>query len=64
MMNKNRIDSHAMEFSYNFSYTLTILTPVGELTNELAGSINADGTLLKGISKNPMGEFEFEAARI
>ncbi len=46
----------------NFSYSLTILTPGGEMTNELAGSVSADGTL-SGKSKNAMGEFDFEATR-
>ena len=48
----------------HFSYAITIVTPVGEMTNELAGSINAEGTILTGKSKNAMGEFEFEAVRV
>ena len=47
----------------SYSYTLTVKTPVGELTNELSGSVNEDGTKLTGVSKNAMGEFEFEATR-
>lgn len=44
-----------------FGYTLTIKTPVGEMTNELNGELVGD--TLKGTSKNAMGEFEFDAVR-
>ena len=45
-----------------FSYEVTIKTAVGELTNQLSGELVEDN-LLRGTSKNPMGEFEFEATR-
>ena len=44
-----------------FSYTLTIKTAVGEMTNELCGTVEGDS--LSGKSKNPMGEFELTGTR-
>ena len=46
----------------NFSYTLTIKTAVGEMTNELHGTL--EGDRLIGKSKNAMGEFDIEGVRI
>lgn len=48
----------------SFSYKVTLRVPVGEMTNELTGSVNADGTALSGTSKNAMGEFPFEAVKV
>ena len=45
----------------NFSFSMTIKTAVGEMTNNLAGKI--DGEKLVGTSSNPMGAFEFDAVR-
>lgn len=47
----------------NFSYQVTLKVAIGEITNELAGTIGADGNTLSGISKNAMGEFPFEGVR-
>ena len=46
----------------NFSYSLTIKTAVGELTNELAGTL--DGDKITGKSTNPMGSFDVDGVRI
>ena len=45
-----------------FSYKLTIKTAVGEMTNELNGTV--DGDTITGKSKNAMGEFEVTGKRI
>ena len=45
----------------NFSYTLTIKTAVGEMTNEICGVV--DGDKVTGKSKNPMGEFDLTGVR-
>ena len=45
-----------------FSYMVTIKTAVGEMTNELSGTV--DGDALKGRSKNAMGEFEVDGKRL
>ena len=45
----------------NFSYTLTIKTAVGEMTNEINGVL--DGDNVTGKSKNPMGEFDLTGVR-
>lgn len=45
-----------------FSYKLTIKTAVGEMTNELAGTV--DGDTLTGKSKNAMGEFDVTGKRV
>lgn len=45
-----------------FSYRLTIKTAVGEMTNELSGTV--DGDTLTGKSKNAMGEFDVTGKRI
>lgn len=45
-----------------FSYTLTIKTAVGEMTNELSGTV--DGDKIVGKSKNPMGEFDVTGTRV
>jgi len=59
--NKATVDNGKVDGD-SFSYSITILTPVGELTNNLSGALNANDTLT-GKSANPMGEFEFEATR-
>lgn len=46
----------------NFSYSLTIKTAVGEMTNELCGVL--DGDKITGKSKNGMGEFDVDGVRI
>lgn len=46
----------------NFSYSLTIKTAVGEMTNELCG-VFEDGKIT-GKSKNGMGEFDVDGVRI
>ena len=46
----------------NFAYTLTIKTAVGEMTNELKGTV--EGDKLTGKSKNAMGEFDVDGVRI
>ena len=46
----------------NFSYTITIKTPVGEMTNELNGVV--DGDSITGKSKNGMGEFDLTGVRL
>ena len=46
----------------NFSWDLTIKTAVGEMTNELSGTV--DGDTIKGKSKNAMGEFDLDAVRM
>ncbi len=45
-----------------FSYKLTIKTAVGEMTNELSGTV--EGDTLKGKSKNAMGEFDVTGKRV
>ena len=45
-----------------FSYTVTIKTAVGEMTNELSGTVNGD--TLTGTSKNPMGSFDVTGTKI
>ena len=45
-----------------FRYTLTIKTAVGEMTNELSGTV--DGDTLTGKSKNAMGEFDVTGKRV
>lgn len=45
-----------------FSYTLTIKTAVGEMTNEICGVV--DGDKITGKSKNPMGEFDITGTRV
>ena len=45
-----------------FSYKVTIKTAVGEMTNELSGTV--EGDTLRGKSKNPMGEFDVEGKRV
>lgn len=44
-----------------FCFKMTIKTAVGEMTNELSGTV--DGDTIKGKSKNPMGEFDVDAVR-
>lgn len=46
----------------NFSYSLTIKTAVGEMTNEISGTV--DGDKITGKSKNGMGEFDLTGVRI
>lgn len=45
----------------NFSYSITIKTAVGEMTNELSGEF--DGEKITGKSKNGMGEFDVDGVR-
>ena len=45
-----------------FSYTLTIKTAVGEMTNTLSGKV--EGDKLTGKSANAMGEFEVTGTRV
>lgn len=45
-----------------YEYDMTIKTPVGELTNHLAGTLGEDD-VIHGTSSNPMGSFEFDAVR-
>lgn len=45
-----------------FSYKITIKTAVGEMTNELSGTV--EGDTLKGKSKNAMGEFDVTGTRV
>ncbi len=45
----------------NFSFQITIKTPVGEMTNELQGTV--DGDKITGTSTNPMGSFEVTGVR-
>ena len=45
----------------DFSCKITIKTPVGELTNELKGTV--DGDKITGTSTNPMGSFEVTGER-
>ena len=45
----------------NFSYELTIKTPIGEMKNELSGTV--DGDSISGKSKNGMGEFDLTGVR-
>lgn len=45
----------------NFSYDITIKTPVGEMKNELCGVV--DGDSVSGKSKNGMGEFDLTGVR-
>lgn len=54
------VDNGRVEGS-KFSYSITIKTPVGEMTNDLSGEL-VDG-MLRGKSKNAMGEFDFDATR-
>ncbi|MDO4573226.1 MAG: hypothetical protein Q4C13_07645 [Clostridia bacterium] len=44
-----------------FSYSITIKTAVGEMTNKLSGELVGDE--LRGKSANAMGEFDFDATR-
>lgn len=44
-----------------FSYSITIKTAVGEMTNHLTGEL-VDG-MLRGKSANAMGEFDFDGTR-
>ena len=44
-----------------FSFQITIKTPVGELTNDLKGVV--DGDKITGTSTNPMGSFEVTGVR-
>ena len=46
----------------DFSYTLTIKTAVGEMTNEITGTL--DGDKVTGTSKNPMGAFDLTGVRM
>lgn len=46
----------------HFSYTLTIKTAVGEMTNEVEGDLEADA--ITGKSRNGMGEFELTGVRL
>lgn len=46
----------------NFSYSITIKTAVGEMTNELTGVL--DGDSITGKSKNAMGEFDLTGVRL
>lgn len=48
----------------SFSYKVTLRVPIGDVTNELSGVIDAAGTALSGTSRNAMGEFPFEATRV
>lgn len=45
----------------DFSFQMTIKTPVGEMTNELKGTL--DGDKITGTSTNPMGSFDVTAER-
>ena len=45
----------------DFSFEITIKTAVGEMTNQLSGKF--DGEKIIGVSKNPMGEFNFDGVR-
>lgn len=45
-----------------FSFTFRIQIPIGDLEFEMNGELKEDGTVY-GISKNAMGEFEFEGKR-
>lgn len=45
----------------NFSYSITIKTAVGEMTNELSGVL--EGDKITGKSKNGMGEFDVDGVR-
>lgn len=47
----------------DFSYEVTLKVAIGEVTNELTGTIGADGNSISGTSKNAMGEFPFEGLR-
>ena len=44
-----------------FSFEITIKTAVGEMTNQLSGTF--DGEKITGVSKNAMGEFQFDGVR-
>ena len=46
----------------NFSYSLTIKTAVGEMTNTLEGVV--DGDKVTGKSSNAMGSFDVTGVRI
>lgn len=46
----------------NFSYSLTIKTAVGEMTNELSGTV--EGDKITGKSSNAMGSFDVDGVRI
>lgn len=46
-----------------FEYDMTIKTPVGEMTNHLAGELVGDDAT-KGQSSNPMGAFDFDGIRV
>lgn len=44
-----------------FSFTITIKTAVGEMTNNLTGTF--EGDKIVGQSSNPMGAFDFDGVR-
>lgn len=46
-----------------FEYEFKIKIPIGNLKFHMTGEYVADGTI-KGISKNAMGKFNFEATRM
>lgn len=46
----------------NFSYSITIKTNVGVMTNNLEGVL--DGDKISGKSSNGMGSFDFDGVRI
>lgn len=45
-----------------FSFTFRIQIPIGDLEFNMSGELKEDGTI-GGISKNAMGEFEFEGTK-
>lgn len=45
----------------DFSFQITIKTPVGELTNDLKGTV--DGDKITGTSTNGMGSFDLTGER-
>lgn len=60
----NGAQAPVVDGKYNageFSFTMTIKTAVGEMTNNLSGKYENDA--LKGTSENPMGKFEFDGVR-
>jgi len=61
--NKGKVEDGKLDGD-SFSYSVTVNTPVGEMTNHLTGSVNAEGNMISGKSKNAMGEFEFSASRV
>lgn len=46
-----------------FSFHFQIRIPIGNLEFEMIGELQPDDTI-RGISKNAMGEFEFEGRRV